>query len=286
MTNRTFTRRFRWGATVALITGLFVMATRGVVARMLQALPDGDGGEALTVLPDGRWLTTGGADDGALLGATRLVDHRGRVEHVELGPAWRPRTEHSATLLPTGSVLVIGGVTDQGESGDATLIGTPGFDTAGVSSALGVPRSAHTATLLLDGRVLVIGGRDARGEPLASIEAFDPRSGHDSDAPYMPEFGAFTQWPAQLHLPRSQHTATMLPDGTVLVVGGRGGSGDVPSAEIVDPAAGTVRTLDSVLHIPRSEHTATLLPDGRVLIAGGYEENSIAVSQGLWLVRP
>ena len=65
---------------------------------------------------------------------------------------------------------------------------------------------------------------------------------------------------------RAAHTATLLNDGRVLIVGGLGGG---VSAELFDPTTRTFsRTGD--LQVARASHTATLLPDGRVLIAGGY----------------
>src|SRR5437870_3953395 len=65
---------------------------------------------------------------------------------------------------------------------------------------------------------------------------------------------------------RSFHTATLLRDGTVLIVGG---NGERPtSAELYDPATGTFAATGS-LTTARSGSTATLLDDGRVLIVGG-----------------
>jgi N-acetylneuraminic acid mutarotase len=69
---------------------------------------------------------------------------------------------------------------------------------------------------------------------------------------------------------RVNHTATLLPNGKVLVVGGTGGGpvGPLASAEIYDPVANTwspAATLPAATY----GHTATLLADGRVLIAGG-----------------
>jgi N-acetylneuraminic acid mutarotase len=62
----------------------------------------------------------------------------------------------------------------------------------------------------------------------------------------------------------------LLPDGKVLVAGGRSGnSAFVNSAELYDPATETWSYTGS-LNTPRAAHTATLLPNGKVLAAGGY----------------
>jgi len=64
--------------------------------------------------------------------------------------------------------------------------------------------------------------------------------------------------------PRSQHSATLLTDGRVLIVGGA----FLASAEIYDPSTSAFSATGS-MSTPRWQHTSTLLPDGRVLIAGG-----------------
>lgn len=87
-----------------------------------------------------------------------------------------------------------------------------------------------------------------------------------------------------MHVPRRQHNATILPDGTVLVTGGTRGGGEpsngfndlsagqpVHTAELWDPVTGTWREL-AAERVDRCYHaTAILLPDGRVLSAGGGE---------------
>jgi len=70
--------------------------------------------------------------------------------------------------------------------------------------------------------------------------------------------------------PRGGHTATLLPDGTVLVAGGYGTAGGLASAELYDPGANTWTAITSPMTSVRSRHTATLLPNGKVLVAGGY----------------
>ena len=73
-----------------------------------------------------------------------------------------------------------------------------------------------------------------------------------------------------LETARGSHTATLLPNGKVLVVGGTGpGNVSLGSAELYDPASGTWTATGS-LAMARRFHTATLLPDGKVLVAGGF----------------
>jgi hypothetical protein len=69
--------------------------------------------------------------------------------------------------------------------------------------------------------------------------------------------------------PHGTHTATLLPNGKVLVLGGLSSpSSQSREAELYDPASGTWSVATPVAS-PRYGHTATLLPNGKVLVAGG-----------------
>jgi hypothetical protein len=121
------------------------------------------------------------------------------------------------------------------------------------------PHAFHAATLLPDGRVLVAGGLvndRLDGKVSASAELFDPGSG---------------KWIATraMVVPRWGQTATLLPDGKVLVAGSYVNSSDrLASAELYDPGTGRWTPTGS-MNIGRGGHTATLLPNGRVLVVGG-----------------
>jgi Putative Ig domain/Galactose oxidase, central domain/Kelch motif len=136
---------------------------------------------------------------------------------------------------------------------------------------LTTPRELHTATLLTNGKVLVVAGivPDESGfpaDPSASAELYDPASG---------------AWTATGNLANARvgHTATLLPNGMVLVAGGRDGSYDAtPLAELYDPTSGTWSATGS-LHTARYSHTATLLPNGMVLVAGGYDKSDLASAE-------
>ena len=67
---------------------------------------------------------------------------------------------------------------------------------------------------------------------------------------------------------REFHGGVVDQQRKVLVTGGGSDSGDLATAELYDPVAGTFTATHSMV-IARANHTATLLPDGRVLIAGG-----------------
>jgi hypothetical protein len=171
-------------------------------------------------------------------------------------------------LLPDGRVLMVGGFNaPRSAEGDlvasrSTDIYDPMAGTFSPSGSMARERWLSTATPLRDGHVLVVGGssneldEDAERLALASAELYDPVAGTFRET-------------GRMHHVRHDHTATMLRDGRVLIVGGADGHGyPTSSAEIYDPATGGFRPTGSMRSL-RSGHTATLLADGRVLVVGG-----------------
>src|SRR5581483_5578764 len=77
---------------------------------------------------------------------------------------------------------------------------------------------------------------------------------------------------------RGQHTATLLPNGKILVAGGYPNAGPLASTEVYDPASGLFSAGANLL-TSRELHTATLLPNGLVLIAGGFNGSYLASAE-------
>src|SRR5438874_5031383 len=121
----------------------------------------------------------------------------------------------TATLLPNGKVLVAGGVDSSGNVSASAELYDPASGTWTATGNLGTARYEHTASLLPNGKVLVAGGQDSTPQngnvffPSKSAELYDPASG---------------TWTAtgDLGSARYEHTATLLPNGMVLVAGGFG----------------------------------------------------------------
>jgi len=72
---------------------------------------------------------------------------------------------------------------------------------------------------------------------------------------------------------RSYHTATLLPDGTVLVAGGGTTIGQAATAELYEPSSRTWTSTGPMV-AAALERTATLLLDGTVLVTGGYDPSA------------
>jgi hypothetical protein len=176
-----------------------------------------------TLLPNGAVLLVGGwGTQYATLASAEIFDPTtGSISGT--GALTTSRTSHTATTLADGRVLIVGGWsgapsssgTYAGKPVATTEIFDPATGTFHPSGSLATARFSHAATLLPDGKVLIAGGSDSRDpartvakpNPLASAEIFDPESGGFTLAPSMT-------------MPRLGSTATLLPDGEVLVVGG------------------------------------------------------------------
>ena len=169
------------------------------------------------------------------------------------GSMTTPTEQQLGTLLHNGQVLM---------PGTAQLY-NPATGKWAATGGMNVARTVgFTATVLQNGQVLVAGGVEA-GVTMtvtSGAELYNPATG--TWAPT----GSMTT-------ARFGHTATLLPNGQVLVAGGDGACVNfscpvLASAELYNPATGTWSATGSMT-VARYGHTATLLPNGQVLAAGG-----------------
>jgi uncharacterized protein (TIGR03437 family) len=129
----------------------------------------------------------------------------------------------TTTLLANGRVLIAGG---EGNAYDETLkeasLYDPHSGTLGSTGLMLFSRESHTGSLLPGGHVLIVGGYDGDSydsgvQALPDGEDYDPSTGSFTSA------GSVVQF-------RDGHTATLLPDGTVLIAGGTVGDAHDPAA--------------------------------------------------------
>lgn len=226
-----------------------------------------------TLLPTGQVLVAGGSSVTQSLSTAELYDPVSGV-WTATGSLTIAREQHTANLLPNGQVLVTGGksFTPSGTTllNTAELYGDPAsFLSWANTGSLSHPRAGHTATILPTGKVLVTGGFTrpiSTPQAIASSELYDVATGI---------------WTAtgDLNGARYGHTATLLPNGKVLVAGG--GLGGRNTAELYDPATGMWSSTGN-LGVARTSHTATLLPNGQVLVTGGLNGSTVLAGAELY----
>lgn len=221
----------------------------------------------LTLLSDGRLLVAGGSQGSdSYLSSTAIYDPF-RGSWSTAASMNYARSGHTANLLADGRVLVAGGKGLTGIGVANFLSNAEIYDPTTNSwtllpDSMTSPRQFHTATLLTDGRVLLAGGQSGLLTLSDSVELFDPQDETFTEVMNNNVLSA-----------RKDHTATRLPDGTVLIAGGQT-SLSGPMISYTDTTA-IFNPTDNSLSVGasfsghRGAHTATLLNNGKVLVAGG-----------------
>ncbi len=168
-------------------------------------------------------------------------------------------TELRNIAVADGRVLVVGGGSAASQSKVDVLSATTGAPTAG--PALSSAREMFATIALADGSALAAGGQNRVGPNatvLTSAEKWSATSGSWSPTGSLTTARAFA-------------SATRLPDGRVLVVGGSGtylGPG-LASAELYDPSSGQFSLTTGAPSLGRFGHVSAILPNGKVFIVGG-----------------
>ena len=153
----------------------------------------------------------------------------------------------------------------------ATQTSTATQTATATSTPTVTPTATATTTPLPLGSIVIVGGQQGGGSPcgsftrtIGSFETYDYTTGLFVASPGPP-------FPGAMVIQRTGHTATLLPNGKVLLVGGQDNLGNtLGSAEIYDPFSKTSTATASLL-TARTGHSATLLTNGKVLIAGGTD---------------
>ena len=219
-------------------------------------------GATVHPLEDGRILIFGGGRASIWNPRTLRWEEDRSVPRVPR-QAW-----HTAGQLADGRIVMIGGLSMDGPPhGQAnalvlTLIWTPKTGAWNAGPSLLKARVAHASVVLPSNEILVIGG---------SMSAYDGRA----FAPFLADVEAVglntTTQRKPLAVARAYHTASLLPDGRVMVIGGaESGGRPLASVEIYDPQKDTWSDGPD-LHVARTGHTASVLPDGSVLVVGGVD---------------
>jgi hypothetical protein len=220
--------------------------------------PDGN---TVTVLPDGAVL---------VYGFGPVADQRFGQEAQSL--ALRRRSEHA---IPSGP-YTDAAMWDPLRRGWRKLARAPECASAA--------RYLHTATALSDGKVLIAGG-------LCDVAKFandpTPHAPYSALSLWDPATRAWLPAPS-LQQPRVFHTASLLPDGSVLIIGGE--SDPALSPALAEPVLGSVERFAAgqvtsllPLNVARARHTATVLGDGSVLVTGGFDASGRAMAAAeLW----
>ncbi|HSN27022.1 MAG TPA: kelch repeat-containing protein [Kofleriaceae bacterium] len=243
-------------------------------------------GLTATTLVDGDIIVMGGSGD-AGSGSASPTDPSTSVDEITLmngTPTVLPsheallhgRWNHTATRLGDdlgAEILVAGGIgagsgsgAPVGEVAEAELYKPLTGTFSALHPTMVFPRSQHHAIRMPDGSVAIIGGVttvNAMPQGVKQIEQFTVDGGFADSGASLPDNAG-----------KVDFTATQLPDGRVLITGGRMTPGGPPVAtayilQINTNTGGYDLVATDHLTVPRAGHAATLMCDGTVLITGG-----------------
>ncbi len=177
------------------------------------------------------------------------------------------RFDHAAVTLPDGNVAVFCGHSiDPDQRFPPTCEVYDATTTSFSITACTEGRSSLAAASLFNGDVLLVGGENATGQLRSCVI-------------YLPRLKRFKSSNAKLTTARSEHTASMLPDGRVIVCGGWGHERNALSdTEIYDPSTDSF-SAGPPMRTARVFHTAATLHDGRILVAGGSNSYVLATTE-------
>jgi hypothetical protein len=179
--------------------------------------------------------------------------------------SWRNLTtaQLAQPLYPNMLVAPNGKVFNAGPSRQTRYLDTSGtgaWSNVAVLNFTGF-RDYGPAVMYAPGKVAVFGGADP---PTATSEVIDLNAAT-----------SVWKYSGNMHYPRRQHNAVILPDGKVFIVGGSSASGfdtstsPVMPTEMWDPATGQFTVMANIAAYRGYHSVALLLADGRVLSAGG-----------------
>ena len=184
--------------------------------------------------------------------------------------------------LADGGLLIVGGRADDGAASANAFVLAPGAALAEeVQDGMLFRRVDATATPVAGG-VLVVGGADDDRE--REVEHMQMRSAHDRFELFVDALGRFDMARAgRLQAgPRRDHSALLLGDGRVLIVGGVSALGTAPlrTAELIDVVSGRARALEAELERGRVRPTLLALDSGVVLVALGAATSEVDREHG------
>ena len=241
-------------------------------------------GHTATLLRDGRVLIAGGSPNGITTSDSAEIYDPVSSTFQPASHMTVPREAHVAVALLSGQVLIAGGGRGGMPGGYISYDTAEMFDPNSssfrpVNSHMTSDRVGPAAVLLQDGRALIVGGKSGKvlmGGMFGgtrNIASFAPLNTTDI---YDPEAHKFLKGP-NAKAPHYLGTATMLTDGSVIVIGGYRQQGPTVvgmyDADLYDRNLGIFVHV-APTHVARLEETSTLLPNGKVLVAGGIDANS------------
>ena len=191
------------------------------------------------------------------------------------------RELHQMSLLPNNKVLITGGNVSYNPT-DIYQIYDSITNTCDYNPNNKLPNSLiyHTTTTLNNSNVLIVGGNTTNDIVQSNCYLFNSTPNANIIQPT-----------GSLNIPRKNHTAILLPNGNVMVMGGFN-TNILNSCEIYNVNNGTW-TIINPMNSYRFDHRVVLLNNNKILVVGGFDGNSYSntteiydIASGTWSSGP
>jgi len=231
---------------------------------------------SISFLGKRKYFIAGGLEKSSKISKTAELYGIDSIEPIHTYQLIRPRLLPTSTQLNDGRLLILGGKTTERFINESRAdIYDPKQDSIYPSTPSITDRSCHTANLLSNGNVLIIGGISIKNNTdfLKTVEIYNPK------------LNIFKQVGFTLY-PHCGHTATVLRNGKILILGGISGNyyqnhrlmhGSDNKAELYDPIKNISIDIGP-LNESRAFHSAINLSNQRILITGGSGNRSLTRS--------
>jgi hypothetical protein len=225
-----------------------------------------------------RLAVFGGTAGGAPAPTIDVIGFDGLVDQFPDDGKLVARANAAAARLPNGDVLITGGRNLDGTASNTVAVvkldesrNEARIDP--LTTGLTVAREGHAMTQVGEGdgaKILITGGAN-EGMPTTKSEIFDPVTGN-LVANLDPRFDLLT--------PRSRHSTFVMPDGSIIVLGGVDMAGNgVTTVEQFSPITGFMQATMLPMGAPVVDFALVTLPDGRGMIVGGRSVLSDTLGQ-------
>jgi PKD repeat protein len=221
-------------------------------------------GQTSVVMPDGSIIMMGGSDGTARFNDVwRSADKGMTWTEMTSHAGWSARYFHTSVATADGSIVVMGGHdgsnifrNDVWRSTDNGVTWTE--ETANAPWA---GRAVHSSVALPDGSIVLFGGNNGM-------------SGRLNDVWRSTDYGA--TWTAMTTsaewIPRWSQSASVLPDGSIVMTGGWNSEYLYDVWRSTDYGATWTRVNNTLGGISRGFHSTVSLPDNSILMMGGANE--------------
>ena len=230
------------------------------------------------MLPDGSIVLMGGRssyyEDNYKNDVWRSTDNGATWEEMTESAEWSARSGHTSVVLSDGSIILMGGRDGSDCKSDVWRSRDKGATWELVTeSAEWSVRTGHSSVVLPDGSILLMGGNYARGY-ISDYKSDVWRS--DDGGETWTRVTASAGWSRRIG-----HTSVVLPDGSIILMGGFSGTSEDDWRNDVwrsdDGGKTWTEVTSSAGWSGRHKHTSVVLPDDSIVLMGGvsgdYEDN-------------